>query len=135
VPSGFTRWPWWRRWFGRKAERTAALFLCQRGYRLLAANVDDRQGELDLLAIDGLTLVVVEVRSSESRTVEELAATVDLEKQRRITDATTRFLSKRKLLAMPVRFDVLAIRWPPGGKPEIRHYIDAFPASGRNRMF
>ncbi len=135
MPPGFTRWPWWRRWFGRKAERAAAVFLRTQGYRLLAANVDDQWGELDLLALDGPTLVVVEVRSSESRAVDELAATVDFQKQRRITDATTRFLAKRKLLDMPVRFDVLAIRWPPGEKPEIRHYPDAFSAVGRNRMF
>jgi putative endonuclease len=111
------------------------VFLRTQGYRLLAANVDDQWGELDLLALDGPTLVVVEVRSSESRAVDELAATVDFQKQRRITDATTRFLAKRKLLDMPVRFDVLAIRWPPGEKPEIRHYPDAFSAVGRNRMF
>ena len=40
--------------------------------------MDDRLGEIDLLALDGQTLVVVEVRSSETKTFDELAATVNL---------------------------------------------------------
>ena len=61
---GFTHWPWWRRWFGRRSERYAARFLRSLGYRLLAANVSDPAGELDLLALDRETLIVVEVRST-----------------------------------------------------------------------
>ena len=45
-------------------ERAAARFLRRLGYRILAANVADPTGELDLLALDGDTLVVVEVRST-----------------------------------------------------------------------
>src|SRR5919108_2292797 len=97
----FTRWPWWRRWFGRRSERAAAKFLRKLGYRVLAANVADPAGELDLLALDGETLVVVEVRSTASDrpdALENTAASVDLRKQRKITGATLRFLAARKLL-------------------------------------
>ena len=133
---GFTRWPWWRRWFGRRAERSAARFLSRRGFRILASNVDDRLGELDILAWHDVSLVVVEVRSSETRSLDELAATVDREKQKRITNAVVRFLSRRHLLeATTVRFDVLAVRWPPGGQPEFLHLPDAFPAIGNFQMF
>ena len=92
----FTRWPWWRRWFGRRSERAAARFLRSLGYRVLAANVSDAAGELDLLALDGETLVVVEVRSTASDRPDALdntAASVDLRKQRKITEATLRFLA------------------------------------------
>ncbi len=58
-PADFARWPFWRRWFGQRSERFAARYLRARGYRVLAANVADRRGELDLLALDpdGKTLV------------------------------------------------------------------------------
>ncbi len=65
-PGGFSRWRWWKRWFGQRSEKAAARFLRKLGYRLLATNVSDRDGELDILALDGETLVVVEVRSTSS---------------------------------------------------------------------
>jgi putative endonuclease len=95
-------------------------------------NLDDRRGEIDVLALDGQTLVIVEVRSSETKTFEELAATVNSDKQRRLTDATLRFVQRRKLWNVGVRFDVLALRWPPGARePEVRHYRHAFQSVGK----
>ena len=133
----FTRWPWWRRWFGRRSERAAARFLRRLGYRILATNLDDRLGEIDLLALDGGTLVVVEVRSTESNDLERAAASVDHAKQRRLTDAALRFLQRRRMLHdVPVRFDVLALSWPPGARePAVRHYRHAFEAVGRYQFF
>lgn len=133
--SSFTRFPWWRKWFGLRSERTAARFLRRLGYRILAHNVADSRGEIDLLALDGPTIVVVEVRSSEGSDLERLAASVDAEKQRRLTNATLRFLQRRRLRNVPVRFDILVIGWPPGQRqPLIRHYPNAFQATGRFQM-
>jgi len=136
----FTRWPWWRRWFGRRSERAAAKFLRSIHYRVLAANVSDPAGELDLLAIHGETLVVVEVRSTALNTPEALDSTalsVDLRKQRRITDATLRFLAARRLLGkIAVRFDVIVMGWPTSAAvPTIRHFPNAFEAVGKFQMF
>jgi putative endonuclease len=107
---------------------------------MLAANVSDPAGELDLLAIDRETLVVVEVRSTASdspHALENTAASVDLRKQRKITGATLRFLSSRKLLGkIAVRFDVLVLSWPAhAGEPVIRHIPHAFEAVGKFQMF
>jgi putative endonuclease len=124
--------PIWRRWFGRRAERFAARYLRRQGCRILGRNVDDRLGEIDLLALDGKTIVVVEVRSSETKTFDELAATINHDKQRRLTDATLRFVQRRKLWNVGVRFDVIALRWPPGARePEVRHYRHAFQSVGK----
>jgi putative endonuclease len=132
LPAGFTRLPIWRRWFGRRAERYAAKYLRRNRYRILGCNLDDRLGEIDLLALDGQTIVVVEVRSSETKTFDELAATVNHDKQRRLTDATLRFVQRRKLWNVGVRFDVIAMRWPPGARePEVRHYRHAFQSVGK----
>ncbi len=135
--GGFSRWPWWRRWFGRRSERAAARFLRGLGYRVLAANVADPAGELDLIALDGATLVVVEVRSTAGDDLEKTAASVDLRKQRKITEATLRFLARKRLLeGVPVRFDVLVLNWPAGArKPAVYHFPHAFEAVGRFQMF
>ena len=133
----FSRWPWWRRWFGLRSERAAARFLRRMGYRIIAANVADPTGEIDLIAIDGQTLVVVEVRSTASDDLERTAASVDLRKQRKITDAAVRFLARKRLLEnVAVRFDVLVLSWPPtASEPTVRHILHAFEAVGRFQMF
>jgi putative endonuclease len=138
--AGFSRWPWWRRWFGRRSERAAAGFLRKLGYRVIAANVLDAAGEIDLIAIDGETMVVVEVRSTASadaNDLEDKAASVDAAKQRKITGAALRFLSRRGLLGkIAVRFDVLVISWPATARePVMRHITHAFEAAGRFQMF
>jgi len=133
---GFARWPWRRRWFGRRSERAAGKFLRNLGYRIVAANWDDRLGEIDLLAVDGRTVVVVEVRSTESKDLPAVASTVNAAKQRRLTDAAVRFLQSKRLLGTAVRFDVLAVRWPPDATaPEFLHLKDAFPALGKFQFF
>ena len=138
--GGFSRWRWWKRWFGRRSERTAAKYLRRLGYRIIAANVSDPTGELDLLAIDGDTLVIVEVRSTSSAlpdALTQVAATVDARKQRKISDATARFLARRGLLGkVAVRYDVLAIAWPERARePAIRHIRHAFESTGRFQFF
>jgi putative endonuclease len=135
-PAEFGRWPFWRRWFGQRSERAAARYLRKLGYRILAANVADRGGEIDLLALDGGTLVVVEVRSRSVEDPRVAAETVNYPKQRKLTEAAVRFLSRRKLLGTNVRFDVLAIGWPPGARePTILHIPHAFEATGRFQFF
>jgi putative endonuclease len=133
----YSKYPWWRRWFGRKAERTAARFLKSQGYRLLAANTEDKhhRGELDWIARDGETLAIVEVRSTASATLEDIVSTVNREKQRRVTDATVRFLQRYRLLNVNVRFDVLGVRWPTGETPTFLLIKNAFEAVGRFDMF
>jgi putative endonuclease len=137
---GFSRWRWWKRWFGKRGERAAAKFLRKLGYRLLAANVSDQQGELDLLALDGETLVIVEVRSTSSDrpdALEQTAASVNFRKQKKITEATARFLSHRRLLGrIAVRYDVLVLAWPEHARePTFRHIPHAFESTGRFQFF
>jgi putative endonuclease len=136
----FDRWRWWKRWFGRRGERAAAKYLRTLGYRILAANVLDSQGELDLLALDGETLVVVEVRSTSSDrpdAIEQTAATVDVRKQRKVCRAATRFLAARRLLGkIAMRYDILVVAWPDGQpEPAVKHIPHAFESTGRYQFF
>ncbi|MBI4601734.1 MAG: YraN family protein, partial [Planctomycetes bacterium] len=47
---------------GRRGERAAARHLRRQGLRILARNVREGRGEIDLVALDGATLVFVEVK-------------------------------------------------------------------------
>lgn len=123
--------PWWRRWFGSRAERAAATHLKKLGYRILVHNYTCNLGELDLIALDRETIVVVEVRSTENTTGERPAASVDLAKQRRLTRLALHFLKSKNLLGRAARFDVLTVSWPEDRRePVIEHFRNAFEAVG-----
>jgi putative endonuclease len=133
---GLSRWPVWRRWFGGRAERAAAKFLRRLGYRILARNVVLPPGELDIVALDGRTIVFAEVRSTEGSDIERPALSVDAIKQRKLTDLAVAYLQRHRLLGHNARFDVLVVSWPANRlQPTVVHYPDAFPSLGRFQMF
>lgn len=135
-PESLARRPWWRRWFGTRSERAAARFLRRLGYRVLARNYRCPLGELDLIALDGACLVFVEVRSTGTADALRPAHSVDLAKQRRLTDLALHYLHKHRLLDRPARFDVLTLSWPADRRePQITHYRHAFEAVGRFQMY
>jgi putative endonuclease len=135
-PGSPSKLPWWRRWFGTRSERAAARFLRRLGYRILVRNYTCPSGEADLIALDGQTVVFVEVRSTGRDDTERPAASVDDAKQRRLTQVALDYLSRHRLLDCSARFDVLALSWPPGQRePHIDHFRQAFEAVGRFQMY
>ena len=123
----------WRRWFGDRGERLAARHLRRAGMRIITRNNRTTQGEIDLIARDGNTVVFVEVKA---RRRGEPAEAVTPEKQRRLTLAALHFLKRHRLLDRGGRFDVVAVVWPESrSAPRIEHFRDAFPAVGRGQMF
>ena len=93
-------------------------------------------GELDLVAVDGRTIVFIEVKTRSSHDAGHPAEAVGTEKQRRITNLALIYLKRHGLLENPARFDVMAITWPEGArKPTIEHIRNAFEAIGRGQMF
>jgi putative endonuclease len=113
---------------GRRAEDLAAATLEARGARVLLRNYRRRCGELDLVAREGATLVVVEVRMRSGDEYGGGAASVDRGKQRRIVLTTRQLLQRhRELAALPVRFDVAVVSpGAPAWRIEwIRHAFEA----------
>lgn len=128
--------PWWRRWFGSRSERAAAKFIKKLGYRILVRNFTCSLGELDLIALDGQTIVFIEVRSTEAAVDTYPAHSVNLAKQKRLTRLALFYLQQKKLLGRPARFDVLTVSWPAANQqPTILHYQNAFEATGEMQMF
>ncbi|GIW39964.1 MAG: hypothetical protein KatS3mg076_0541 [Candidatus Binatia bacterium] len=86
-----------------------ARYLRGRGWSVLARNVRSRYGELDLVALDGGTLVFVEVKTRRGSPSWGLLA-VGRAKQRRMVRTALRFLATHGLEEVPVRFDVVVVR-------------------------
>jgi putative endonuclease len=99
-----------RQRIGQAAENAAVEFLRARGLGILLRNFRLRLGELDVVARDGDTLVIVEVRSRSSNKFGGAAASVDFRKQAKLRRAAALLLQQRKdLAALSVRFDVIAV--------------------------
>jgi Holliday junction resolvase-like predicted endonuclease len=56
-----------RKQTGRQGEDTAAVYLLEKGYRIIERNWVCRTGELDIMAQDGDILVFVEVRARRGK--------------------------------------------------------------------
>ena len=96
----------------------------------------NRFGEIDLIALDGPTLVFVEVRTRRSLQAGHPAESITTEKQARLTRAALAFLKQKGLLEQPSRFDVVAVTWPEDSRsPRIEHYKNAFEPIGRGQLY
>jgi putative endonuclease len=95
---------------GSEAENRALAYLQQFGLKLIARNYRCKAGELDLVMLEGSTLVLVEVRYRSSLGYGGAAASVTLKKQRRIINAGRHLLATRAdLRKFRARFDVIAM--------------------------
>ena len=95
---------------GSEAERMALAYLQRSGLKLIARNYRCKAGELDLVMLDGSTLVMIEVRYRSSHDYGGAAASVTLKKQRRIINAARHLLATRAdLRRYRARFDVIAM--------------------------
>jgi putative endonuclease len=100
---------------GADGEDRAAEYLIAKGYTIITRRYTVRGGEIDLIALDGETLVFIEVKERRaSGLVPEEA--VGAEKVQRMIRAAERFRADYEN-QRGIRFDLIAI--DPNG---IRHY-------------
>jgi putative endonuclease len=121
---------------GARGEDVAAKFLQRQGFRILARGIDSRLGELDIIAVDGRTVVFVEVKTRASHDAGHPTEAIDQFKRRRMTQAALGYLKANRLLEYSARFDVVAITWPDKSRqPKIEHFKDAFSPVGTGQFF
>ena len=119
-----------RRLFGTSGEEVAATFLQRQGMKLLFRQKRTRIGEIDLVCLDGETIVFVEVKTRHTPNFGPPQAAITRAKFRHMAGAAQAFLAEQNWLSRPWRLDVAAVDWPPGKEPCIVHFpaIDG-PAS------
>lgn len=93
---------------GVEAERLAAHYLTEHGLRIIEKNWVCKQGELDLIAMDGAVLVFVEVRMRQSSRFGGAAASITPAKQAKLWAVAQHYLQGIKS-SPACRFDALCI--------------------------
>jgi putative endonuclease len=110
---------------GKAGEDRAARFLEEVGYRIIGRNFRSEAGEVDIIAVEGETLVFVEVKSWATYGLENLEYAVNKKKQKKIVETAKIFLENhREYSNNQVRFDVIFI-----GPGCVRHLASAFMES------
>lgn len=110
---------------GRFGEAFAEQYLIKKGYRTIGRNVHMGRQELDLVMLDGETVVFVEVKARKNAAFGTPAEFVTRTKQRNLTVAAERFLHRYGMDDRFARFDIVEIYLE---EKRIRHLTDAFSA-------
>jgi putative endonuclease len=93
---------------GRAGEDSAAAFLEELGYRIVARNVRVPGGEIDLVALDGRVLVFVEVKRRDGRSFGSALSAVDRRKRGRLRELAADYAQIVAPRAK-IRFDIVTI--------------------------
>ncbi|CAN5878023.1 hypothetical protein BH18ACI4_BH18ACI4_27620 [soil metagenome] len=111
---------------GWRGEELAAAFLMQTGYQIVASNFTIPVGrnrndaivnvEVDLVADEGPTFCVVEVKTRSADWFAPPAANGDLRKQRQIMRASRAYRRMFGFSDTPCRYDVVSIVLPPSNE-------------------
>jgi putative endonuclease len=114
-----------RRQLGDQGEDLAAAALKRQGYKILERNYMTPLGEIDLIARQGRTVVVVEVKTRKSTRFGSPQEGVSAAKQGRLRRLADYYLKAKRLTGSPVRFDVVAVTLA-GDEPRVEIIQDAF---------
>jgi len=119
---------------GRAAEEIVASRLHAARWEIVARNARTRYGELDIVALDGSTLVFLEVKAGRegasfgpSRPVHAIGP----RKQRQVRRLATAWLAERRSSGLPrygaIRFDAVGVSFDRrGGIADVEHIENAF---------
>ncbi|MBK7393681.1 MAG: YraN family protein [Chloracidobacterium sp.] len=114
---------------GARGEALAANFLIKEGYRIVVTNFKvpvgrnskgvSVTGEIDIIALDGDTLVFVEVKTRRSDEFTPIITSVNLRKQRQIIRTAKVYRRIFGVRDVPYRYDVVTVLMPRHGDTEI----------------
>ena len=109
---------------GEIAENLAQQHLLKLGYKILTANWHFGHLELDIVALDNNTLVIVEVKSRHGIRYEHPSEAVTNTKIKRIVEAADAYILEKNS-TLETRFDIITIIFFEK-KFELEHFKDAF---------
>jgi putative endonuclease len=112
---------------GRRGEDEAARYLSGIGYRIIARRERVLRGDIDLIALDGRTVVFVEVRARSDTAHGHPAETVGHHKQRRLADLANAYIRRHRLQDCQVRIDVVTVTFDAvQAAAHVEHFQNAF---------
>lgn len=118
---------------GRRGEDLAHRFLRKRGFIIVARNYRLAAGdaEADLIARDGETLVIVEVKSRETSDFGSPDRAIGEEKRAALVRVARAYSKKADVPFERVRFDIVTVVL--GEPPVIEHHRNSFSAAVQSR--
>ena len=107
---------------GKSGENQAIEMLQNAGMKVIERNFRSKFGEIDIIALDGETVVFIEVKTWSVYGIENLPYSLNKKKQNRIIETAKYFLAiNRKYNGRAIRFDVVFV-----GKESAAHLASAF---------
>lgn len=94
---------------GHAGEAAAVRHLQEQGFRVLARDWRSRLGQADILAEDGETLVLVEVKARRGTAFGLPQEAVDARKQKKLRTLLEVYRSETRRREQPCRIDVIAL--------------------------
>lgn len=106
---------------GRRGEDIAESYLEARGLRILDRNWRCRDGEIDLVALDGAVVVIVEVKARTSLAYGHPFEAVDARKLARLHRLAVAWCRDHLPAVPPWRVDVVGVLDDGSGSPAVEH--------------
>lgn len=94
---------------GRRGEDLAHRYLRKAGYTVVARNYRLPAGELDLVAWDGETCAIVEVKTRASADYGDPESAIDAEKRLALTRAAAAYARRAGIEWSRIRFDTVTV--------------------------
>ncbi|MDD5189899.1 MAG: YraN family protein [Dehalococcoidales bacterium] len=101
---------------GALGEKLAAAHLAKHGYRILDCNYRVKEGEVDIVAMDGACQVFIEVRTKTSRLYGTPEESITRRKKEHMIAVAHRYREKMAHPPLNWRIDLVAIEMDAGGK-------------------
>jgi putative endonuclease len=111
---------------GSYGEQVAVRHLERAGFTIVARNWRCEIGEIDVVALDGPTVVVCEVKTRSGLGFGSGLEAVTWSKAARLRRLGRRWLVDHGRLGTPLRFDVLAVHRSDRGPATVEHLRGAF---------
>ena len=108
---------------GKWGEALAAEFVEKQGYVILERDWKSGHHDLDIIARDEDTLVIIEVKTRRNRLFGDPEEAIDYKKRLSLQSAINHYVKSHRI-KIPVRFDVISIVGMIGSTPEIDHIKD-----------
>lgn len=112
---------------GKEGEELACNLLYEKGFQIVQRNYHyHNRGEIDIIALDGSTLVFIEVKYRQNLEYGYPEESVNRSKIKQIRKLAAAYLYENNIQDIDCRFDVIAILHEQGEEPVLEYYKDAF---------
>ena len=108
---------------GKWGENQAAVYLEEKGYVILERDWKSGHHDLDIVAKDGDTLIIVEVKTRRNRLFGDPEEAIDYKKRKNLQSVINHYVKSHRI-GQDVRFDIISIVGIIGSQPEIDHIKD-----------